>query len=103
MLPSIMMTQSTKVRPHYNAGGTWLHVSPCPIVTIRPAAGVIVMPVSGGCRVLARPAGGWRLMAALVALLTLRQDQAYTIRGFTEKKILFLVPYSQEPRFRKSS
>ena len=88
MLPSIMMTQSTKVRPHYNDGVTWLHVSPCPIVTIRPAAGVIVMPVSGGCRVLARPAGGWRLMAALVALLTLRQDQAYTIRGFLgrEKK-----------------
>ena len=86
MLPLIMMTQSTKVRPHYNDGGTWLHVSPCPIVTIRPAAGVIVLPVSGGCRVLARPAGGWRLMAALVALLTLTQDQAYTIRGFTEKK-----------------
>ena len=88
MLPSIMMTQSTKVRPHYNAGGTWLHVSPCPIVTIRPTAGVIVLPVSGGCRVLARPAGGWRLMAALVALLTLTQGQAYTIRGFTEKNQL---------------
>ena len=27
MLPSIMMTQSTKVRPHYNAGGTWRHVA----------------------------------------------------------------------------
>ena len=87
MLPLIMMTQSTKIGPHYNGGGTWRHVSPCPIVTIRPAAGVIVMP-SVRRLPCPRPAQleAARLMAALAALLTLRQDQASTIRGFTEKK-----------------
>ena len=83
-----MMTQSMKVRPYYNGGGTWRHVSPCPIVTIRPAAGVIVVP-SVRRLPCPRPAQleAARLMAALAALLTLRQDQASTIRGFTEKKI----------------